>query len=133
MSLTELQQAYTLLEEKLLKISYKEFEDLIYEMKKENYKMIAVIENETVMSYIGLKIETNLKYKKHLHIYELIINNYQKKEYILHEIIIFLIDYAKIHMCEIILIRGLEEEKNKYFIQNNFKLDEYQLLTCKPR
>ena len=29
-------------------------------------------------------------------------------------------------MCEIILIRGLEEEKNKYFIQNNFKLDEYQ-------
>lgn len=122
-SLTELHIAYEILRYKQENITYKEFEDLIYEMKKENYKIIMIINKEKPVTYAGIKIETNLLFKKHLHLYELVTNIEEKTIYYNHEMILYLIDYAKINMCKNILLSVDEDDQDVHelIMINNFK------------
>lgn len=120
--LSELLTAYEILKYEKKDISYKEFEDLVYEMIKENYKIITIIEKDKAVTYAGIKIETNLSYKKHLHVYELITNINENSFYYNDEMISFLIDYAKMNLCKNIVFSVCKnsEELYKLIVKNNF-------------
>ena len=121
--LTELHLAYEILQYKKNDIDYKEFEDLIYEMRKENYKILTIIEKDIPISYAGVKIETSLLYKKHLHVYELLtIQTKDKMQYDL-EMLSYLIDYAKMNMCKNIVfsINDNNQELNQLIITDDFQ------------
>ena len=121
--LTELHLAYEILQYKKNDIDYKEFEDLIYEMRKENYKILTIIEKDIPISYTGVKIETSLLYKKHLHVYELLTIQTKDTMQYNKEMLSYLVDYAKMNMCKNIVfsIDDNNRELNQLIITDNFQ------------
>ena len=98
LALTELLDAYEVVKTLYTDLSYKNFEDLVYEMQKENYKMIGLFDKGALLAFIGLKIQTDLKYKKHLHLYEFIAKRTASKS--LDEIYSYLEHYRTTNLCE---------------------------------
>jgi len=81
-------------------LSYKEFEDLIYDMRHINYQMFGVFDKDVLITYAGVSILTTLKDARHLRVFDFITSNkYDKKKYdtIMKK---YLQDYAKVGMCE---------------------------------
>lgn len=102
LSLKELESVYELVHQLYKEMSYKEFEDLIYDMKHMEYKMIGLIENEELFCYAGVAIRTTLKDKRHLKVFEIILKDGKDERY-LKELRAYLQDYAKMGMCESLL------------------------------
>jgi len=99
MDLKELESAYAVVSQ-LRELSYKEFEDLIYDMRYMEYKMIGVFEKEQLITYAGVCIQTTLKDKRHLRVFDFITDKNEdvlKYDKIMIE---YLNDYAKVGMCE---------------------------------
>lgn len=101
--LSELDKAYELVNQQYKTMKYKEYEDLIYQMIKENYKILIMLEQNKPVIYVGLKIQTDLTNKKHLYISEFIINQTYNTPRYTKEINNYLKTYAKTHACENII------------------------------
>ena len=120
--LTELYTAYEILKSQKKDMEYKEYEDLVYEMIKENYKILSIIDKEKAITYAGIKIQTDLTYKRHLYVNELITDTKENSSYYNKEMLSYLIDYARINQCKNIVIPiDNHNELSKLAIANNFK------------
>ncbi|MCW8895287.1 MAG: GNAT family N-acetyltransferase [Sulfurimonas sp.] len=120
LDLKELLTAYEVVSQLRTSLSYKEFEDLIYDMRSMEYKMIGIMDGEILITYAGVAVETNLYHKRHLYVYELVTDEkYRSKKY--GEMMLeYLYDYAKMGMCEnIVLSSGFERENAHRFYENN--------------
>ncbi|SFV75035.1 hypothetical protein MNB_SM-3-211 [hydrothermal vent metagenome] len=100
LALTELLSAYDIVKQLYPQMSYDEFEDLIYDMRDMNYKMIGIFEDNEIVAYAGVAICTTLLYKRHLRVFEFIADTTYKPT--LQE---YLKDYAKIGMCEEVIYK----------------------------
>jgi hypothetical protein len=103
LDLKELFTAYEVVSQLRIELSYKEFEDLIYDMRYMDYKMFGIMEGEELITYAGIVIQTTLKDKRHLRVFDFITDNdkdVKKYDAIMLE---YLNDYAKIAMCEKVL------------------------------
>jgi len=103
LDLKELYTVYDLVSQLYNELTYNEFEDLIYDMKDMKYKMIGVMEDDELITYAGVAIQTTLKDKRHLKVFELIVDkkyDEEKYEKIMKD---YLKDYANMGMCENIL------------------------------
>ncbi len=120
LGLKELLMAYEVVSQLRTALSYDEFEDLIYEMIKSDYKMFGILDGEELVSYAGVAIGTNLYHKRHLFVFDLVVSReYQNKKYgtMMLE---YLNDYAKMGMCEkIVLSSGFEKTNAHRFYENN--------------
>jgi len=120
LDLKELLSAYEVLSQLRTELSYEEFEDLVYEMQSMNYKMVGIMEKEELISYAGVAIQTNFYHKRHLYVFDLVTDvKYRGQEYgkLMLE---YLEDYAKMGMCEnIVLSSGFEREDAHRFYENN--------------
>ena len=99
-TLKELEDVYSNVKELYKTLSYKEFEDLIYDMRHINYQMFGIFEKDELITYAGVSILTTLKDGRHLRVFDFITSNkYDKNKYdvIMKE---YLDDYAKVGMCE---------------------------------
>jgi len=109
-SLKELTVVYENIKELYPYITYKEFEDLIYDMRYMDYKMFGIFEKEDLITFSGVCIHTTLKDRRHLVVYEFITSNqYDKIKYnaIMKE---YLEDFAKVAMCESVKYTGEKVE-----------------------
>ncbi len=100
LDLKELYTIYDVLKQLRPELSYKEFEDLIYDMRYMDYRMIGIMDGEILISYAGVCIQTTLLDKRHLKVFDFITDEkYDAKKYdeIMKE---YLNDYAKVGMCE---------------------------------
>ncbi len=100
MSLKELDIVYEIIKELYINLSYDEFEDLVYEMKEINYKMLGILDNGALISYAGVSIQTTFLDKRHLKVFDFVTSkNFNKEKYtkLMKE---FLADYAKMAMCK---------------------------------
>lgn len=121
LDLKELDIAYELVSQFYEEISYKEFEDTIYDMRDMNYLMIGIIERGVLVSYAGIAISTNLQYKRHLQIYELVTDQKYRGQKYAKTLLSYIDDYAKIGMCSNITAFALNEEHKKFLINNGFE------------
>ena len=64
LDLKELDTIYEVLSQLRRELSYKEFEDLIYDMRHMEYKMIGVMDGERLITYAGVSIQTNLYHRR---------------------------------------------------------------------
>ena len=99
-TLKELDIVYEVVQELHPLLLYKEFEDLIYDMRHINYQMFGVFEKDELITYTGVAILTTLKDARHLKVFDFITSSkYDKIKYdtIMKE---YLIDYAKVGMCK---------------------------------
>ncbi len=98
-SLKELYDVYDVVSQLYCDMSYKTFEDLIYDMKHMDYKMLGVFEKDILVSYAGVAIQTTLKDGRFLKVFDFKTKNeFDKTKYdaILKE---YIDDYAKMAMC----------------------------------
>ncbi len=127
LDLKELEMAYELVSQLRTDLSYKEFEDLIYDMRHMEYKMIGIMENEKLLCYAGVSICTNLYHKRHLYVYDLVTDeNFRGKKY--GEFMLdYLKDFAKMGMCEnIVLSSGLtREDTHRFYEKYDFVKKSY--------
>lgn len=123
LDLKELETVYEVLSQLRQELSYKEFEDLIYDMRYMEYKMIGIMEGEKLVTFAGVSIQTNLYHKRHLYLYDFVTDKpYRAKGYG-KMMLEYLQDYAKVGMCEnIVLSSGYaREDAHRFYEADGFK------------
>ncbi len=122
LDLKELETAYEVLVQLRNTLSYKEFEDLIYDMRHMEYKMIGIFEKATLITYAGVAVQTNLYHKRHLYVFDLVTDvNFRGQGYGVM-MLEYLKDYAKMGMCEnIVLSSGfMREDAHRFYEKDGF-------------
>lgn len=111
MSLKELYEAYDVLKQLRSELSYKEFEDLVYEMRHIEYKMFGLFHRGELYTFAGAAVLTNLSYKRHLFVFDFVTDEKQRFLGYGKMMLDFLEDYAKTAMCQrVVLSSDLEHE-----------------------
>ena len=119
LDLKELYMVYDVIKQLRSRLSYKEFEDLIYDMKYMDYKMIGIMDGEVLITYAGLAIQTNLYHKRHLFVFELVTDAKYRSQGYGKMMLEYLVDFAKIGMCEnIVLSSGFKRAQAHRFYES---------------
>lgn len=120
--LTELDTAYEVVKELRPTLTYDEFEDLIYDMRHQEYKMYGLFDGETLITYAGISVQVNLYWKRHLYIYDLVTRvSHQGKGYG-KEMLIYLTDIARMSQCEnLVLTSGAQrDDAHRFYKREGF-------------
>ena len=105
LNLKELNIVYKVASQLHTNISYKEFEDLIYDMRYMEYKMLGVLDGEELIAFAGVAIQTTLKDKRHLMVFDFVVDkdsNQAKYSKILKN---FIDDFARFGMCSSVIYK----------------------------
>jgi GNAT superfamily N-acetyltransferase len=96
-------------------------------MRDMQYKMVGIFDKDTLITYAGVAIGTNLYHKRHLFIYELVTDERYRSKGYGKMILEYLEDYARIGMCEnIVLSSGLQREAaHKFYDKYSFDKKSY--------
>jgi GNAT superfamily N-acetyltransferase len=123
LDLKELYTVYDIVSQLRTGLSYEEFEDLIYDMRHMEYKMIGIMEDDILVCYAGVAVQTNLYHKRHLYVFDLVSDEKKRGQGYGKMMLEYLKDYAKIAMCEnIVLSSGFaREEVHQFYEKNGFK------------
>ena len=120
LDLKELYTVYDVLKQLRKELSYKEFEDLIYDMRHMDYKMIGIMDGDKLITYAGVNIQTNFYHKRHLFVFDLVTDEKYRGQKYGKMMLDYLVDYAKVGMCEnIVLSSGFEKEDAHRFYDSN--------------
>ena len=120
LDLKELYTAYDVLVQLRDELSYKEFEDLIYDMRHMEYKMFGIMDGEELITYAGVAVQTNLYHKRHLYVFDLVSDEKYRSGGYGAMMLEYLEDFAKTCMCEnIVLSSNFEREKAHIFYEKN--------------
>ena len=123
LDLKELQTAWDVVSQLRTDMDYNEFEDLVYDMRESNYTMFGIFEKEELVTYAGVSINTNLYYKRHLFIHELVTDVKYRLQGYAKMMLEYLFDYAKVGACEHIVLfwdTSIKESSSLYK-QNGFE------------
>jgi len=127
MNLKELYTVYDLLKELRESLSYDEFEDLIYDMRHMEYKMIGLLERGELVSYAGVAVQTNLYHKRHLYIFDLVTQKAFRSRGYGKMMMEYLCDYAKTAACENLVLSSVlqREEAHRFYEKEVFDKKSY--------
>ena len=130
LDLKELQSVYDVLSQLRVDLSYKEFEDLIYDMRHMEYKMIGIMDKEELITYAGVAVQTNLYHKRHLYVFDLVTDEQYRAKGYGKMMLDYLLDYAKMGMCEnIVLSSGFaKEDAHRFYEENGFDKKSFVFL-----
>ena len=118
-TLQELDIAYALVQELRSALSYEEFENLIYDMRHEEYKMFGIFEKDALIVYSGLKVQVNLYHQRHIFVDDLITKQTHRFQGYGKEMLLYIDDYAKINMCnKVVLNSGFQRSDAHHFYEN---------------
>jgi len=123
LNLKELYPIYDVVSQLRTELSYKEFEDLVYDMRHMDYKMIGIMQDDELITYAGVAIQTNLYHKRHLYVFDLVTDEKYRMQGYGRIMLDYLADFAKMGMCEkLVLSSGLKKERaHKFYIANGFE------------
>jgi len=127
LDLKELDVAWSLVKQLRQQLTYNEFEDLIYEMRDREYTMLGIFDNEELLAYAGVVVQTNLYHKRHLFVDELVTDEKERSCGYGEMMLEYLRDYAKMGMCErIVLSSGLQrEDAHRFYEREGFMKKSY--------
>jgi len=120
LDLKELFTVYDVLHQLRPSLSYKEFEDLIYDMRYMDYTMFGIMEGEELITYAGVAVQTNLYHKRHLYVFDFVTDEKHRFKTYGKMMLEYLNDYAKTCMCEnIVLSSGFARENAHQFYEES--------------
>ncbi|MBE0513641.1 GNAT family N-acetyltransferase [Sulfurimonas sp.] len=130
LDLKELVSVFDVLSQLRTELDYDEFEDLIYEMRSMEYKMVGVMDGEVLITYAGVAVQTNLYHKRHLFVFDLVTDEKYRGSGYGKMMLEYLHDFAKMGMCEnIVLSSGFQrEEAHKFYEKNGFTKKSFVFL-----
>lgn len=122
LNLQELESAYELVSQLHRELSYKEFEDLIYDMRHMEYKMFGIMEGEELITFAGVAVQTNLYDKRHLYIFDLVTDKKFRGQNYGSMMLEYLNDYAKTNMCKNIVLSSSfsQEDAHSFYEKSGF-------------
>lgn len=100
LALTELDVAYDVVKELRTQLSYDEYEDLVYGMRHQEYKIYGIFERGELVTYAGVSVQVNLYWKRHLFVYELVTRSSHRGRGYGREMLNYLRDIARMFQCE---------------------------------
>ncbi len=126
-SLKELDVAYNCVKELRTKLTYDEFEDLVYAMRHQEYKMFGIFERGELVTFAGMSILVNLYHKRHLYLYDLVTSSSFRSKGYGKTMLEYLYDYAKIQNCENIVLSSAftREDAHRFYEKENFHKKSY--------
>jgi len=111
----DLKRAYEVLKELRTTLEYEEFIETLEIMQdKQNYTMFGLWDKGEIQSYAGVEIQTNLYWKRHLFIHDLVTKSSSRDNGYGKQMIDFLNDYAKMHKCENIALTSGSQRKDAH-------------------
>jgi len=120
MTLKELYTVYDVVKQLRTELTYKEFEDLIYDMRHMEYKMFGILERGELVCYSGAAVQTNLYHKRHLYIFDLVTDEKYRGKGYGKMMLEYLHDFAKTAACEnLVLSSGLQRQKAHSFYEKS--------------
>ncbi|MEA2072319.1 MAG: GNAT family N-acetyltransferase [Campylobacterota bacterium] len=127
MNLKELEVIYEVLKQLRVELSFKEFDDLVYDMRHMEYKMIGLFQRGKLITFAGVAVQTNFYHKRHLYIYDLVTDEKFRGEGHGLNMLEYLESYAKTAMCEsLVLSSGFpKEEAHRFYEKNSFLKKSY--------
>ncbi len=127
MTLKELYSVYDVVKQLRTELSYKEFEDLIYDMRHMEYKMFGILERGELVCYSGAAVQTNLYHKRHLYIFDLVTDEKYRNKGYGKMMLQYLHDYAKTAACEhLVLSSGVQRrEAHNFYEKEGFVRKSY--------
>lgn len=130
LTLKELYPAYEVLKQLRTELSYDAFEDLVYEMRHMEYKMFGILEDEELVCYAGVAVQTNLYHKRHLYVFDLVSDAQKRSKGYGAMMLGFLHDYAKMCACENIVLSSsfVREDAHRFYENNGFAKVSYVFL-----
>jgi len=122
LNLKELEDIFTVLKQLRSQLSYKEFEDLIYDMRHMEYKMFGIIQDEKLVTYAGVSVQTNLYHKRHLFIFDFVTDESERKKGYGKLMLEYLEDYSRVAMCENIVLSSsfIKEKAHRFYNSEGF-------------
>ncbi len=122
LDLKELETAYDVLVQLRNELSYQEFEDLIYDMRHMEYKMIGIFDKGKLLTYAGVAVQTNLYHKRHLYVFDLVTDVHFRGQGYGVMMLDYLLDYAKMGMCtSMVLSSGFaREDAHRFYEKDGF-------------
>lgn len=129
MDLKELFEAYELVRQLYTDLSYKDFEDLVYDMHHIEYKMFGLFERGELVVFAGAAIQTSLLEKRHLRILDFVTDEKQRFMGYAKLMLEFLSDYAKSAMCEKLVLSNafVNQDAEVFYSKNGFEKVAYTL------
>ena len=123
MNLKELDTIYEVLSQLRVTLSFKEFDDLVYDMRHMEYKMIGLFERGVLVTFAGVAVQTNFYHKRHLYVYDFVTDKKYRSKGYGKEMMEYLKVYGKTAMCEnIVLSSGLQrEEAHRFYESEGFR------------
>ena len=100
MNLKELDVVYEVLSQLRDDLSFKEFDDLVYDMRHMDYKMIGLFEKDKLITYAGVAVQTNFYDKRHLFVFDFVTDAPYRSKGFGKEMVEYLKSYTKTAMCE---------------------------------
>lgn len=130
LDLRELVTVFDVLSQLRRELEYDEFEDLIYEMRSMEYKMLGVMDGERLITYAGVAIQTNLYHKRHLFVFDLVTDEKYRERGYAKMMLEYLDDYARIAMCENIVLSSAlyREDSHRFYEKNGFDKKSFVFL-----
>jgi len=130
MNLKELDVIYKVLSQLRPTLSFKEFDDLVYDMRHMEYKMIGLFQRGELITYAGVAVQTNFYHKRHLYIFDLVTDSKYRGQEFGKEMLEYLEVYAKTAMCEkIVLSSSFEKEQaHRFYEKRGFSKKSFLFL-----
>jgi len=130
LNLKELYTVFGVVSQLRPQLSYQEFEDLIYDMCHMDYKMIGIMEKDTLVCYAGIAVQTNLYHKRHIYVFDLVTDEKNRGEGYGKMMLEYIKDYAKIAMCENIVLSSafVREKAHKFYEKNGFEKKSFMFV-----
>lgn len=127
--LTELEEAYEVLKELRPELSYDEYEDLVYAMRHQEYKIFGLYHQGKLSTYAGVAVQVNLYWKRHLFLYDLITTKAFRSQGHGKEMLEYLEDYAKITNCTMLVLTSsfIREDAHRFYEREGYRKSGFTL------
>ena len=104
LGLDELDSAYDVVRELRPALGYEEFEELIYAMRHQEYRMYGIFEGATLATFAGVSVRVSLEHRRHLLIEDFVTRSEFRRRGYGREMLRYLGDTARIFRCEQLLL-----------------------------
>ena len=122
LALTELDVAYDVIKELRTELSYDDFEDLVYAMRHQEYKLYGIFEHDALVTCAGVCVQVNLYWKRHLYVHDLVTRATHRSRGYGREMLTYLQDVARMFDCSCIALTSGHQRRDahRFYETNGF-------------
>lgn len=132
-SIPQMLQVFELMHTLRDSLDRKEFEDLLRVMVPNGYRMFCIQSSGRPVCLAGVSILTNLYYKRHLWVYDLVTDTSYRSQGLGEQMMLFLEDFASKNACTCVaLSSGISRERAHSFYKERVKYNLVSYVYKKP-